>query len=161
MIKNPESIFKQITHGVYVISVKQDNKKNAFTAAWVMQVSFEPLLLCFSINPDHFSYQLLKQSGICCISVLSRHQLKEAFHFGQSSRIDKMANHSWKSTQTGAPALSDALAYFDCKVDHFSDAGDHQLAICHVIDAEILNSGDPLLYKETENMDNSSDFYKK
>ena len=35
--------------------------RNAFTAAWVMQVSFDPLLLALSINPHHSSYRLLKE----------------------------------------------------------------------------------------------------
>jgi len=159
MIKNAEAIFKHITQGVYVISVNNGEQKNAFTAAWVMQVSFDPPLLCFSINPKHHSYKLLQQGRVCCISVLNNKQYAAAEHFGKSNIKDKMAGYEWKETKSKAPALADSLAYFDCHVDHFSDAGDHKLVICKVIDAAILNAGSPMLYGDTGDMDNSSELY--
>jgi len=159
MIKNAEAIFKHISQGVYVISVNNGEQKNAFTAAWVMQVSFDPLLICFSINPEHHSYKLLKEGAVCCISVLDNEQYVIADHFGKSNIKDKMDGYSWYETETKAPALSESLAYFDCRVDHYSDAGDHKLVVCQVIDAAILNEGDPMLYGDTDDMDNSSELY--
>jgi flavin reductase (DIM6/NTAB) family NADH-FMN oxidoreductase RutF len=43
MSENIEALSKQISHGVYVIGVTDGTYQNAFTAAWVMQVSFNPL----------------------------------------------------------------------------------------------------------------------
>jgi len=160
MIKNSDVIFKHITHGVYVVSVNDGKQQNAFTAAWVMQVSFNPVLICFSINPEHRSCQLLQEGGICCISVLNNEQYIEADHFGQSNIKDKMAGFKWQQTETSAPALAESLAYFDCQVDHYSEAGDHTLVICKVIDAVILNEGEPMLYCDTADMDGSSKLYK-
>ena len=51
-------LVKRLTQGVYVVGVAHGEKRNAFTAAWIMQVSFDPLLLALSINPQHSSYQL-------------------------------------------------------------------------------------------------------
>lgn len=161
MIKNAEAVCKLITQGVYVISVNNGQQQNAFTAAWVMQVSFDPLLICFSINPDHHSYKLLQQGGCCCISVLDKKQFAEAGHFGRSTGKDKMVDYQWLKTETGAPALADSLAYFDCQVDHFSDAGDHKIVVCKVMDAIILNKGQPMLYSDTQDMDGSSDLYSE
>lgn len=159
MIKNAEAIFKYMTQGVYVISVNDGEQKNAFTAAWVMQVSFDPLLICFSINPEHHSYKLLQQGGVCCISVLKNDQYTVAGHFGRSDIKDKMEGFSWQDTSSQAPALADSLAYFDCRVSHYADAGDHKLVVCQVIDAAILNEGEPMIYGDTGNMDNSSQLY--
>jgi len=92
MIKHPEQLFKQISHGVYVIGVSDGTRKNAFTAAWVMQVSFNPLLLAISINPKSNSYQILQTGGICSVNVLSHDQIELAEHFGQSG-IDKMTGY--------------------------------------------------------------------
>ena len=57
------ALFKTLTQGVYVIGVANGEERNAFTAAWVMQVSFDPLLLALSINPQHSSYRLLKEGS--------------------------------------------------------------------------------------------------
>jgi len=159
MINNPEQLFKQISLGIYIIGVSDGIRQNAFTAAWVMQVSFNPPLLAISINPQSTSYQLLQASGICSINVLGQHQAALAEHFGQSA-VDKMAGHQWQSAQTGAPILSESLAYFDCAVSHYSEAGDHIIAICKVVTAAKLNEGQPLLYKSTGDLDGSSQLYQ-
>ena len=41
------ALFQRLTQGVYMVG--------GFTAAWVMQVSFDPLLLALGINPHHWS----------------------------------------------------------------------------------------------------------
>ncbi len=161
MIKNAQNLMQHITQGVYVISVGQGQQQNAFTAAWLMQVSFQPLLICFSINPQHHSYPLLKQSSVCCISILKHDQLLEADHFGHSSPTDKMQGYNWIQTETGSPALADSLAYFTCRVDHYTDAGDHQLVVCEVLNGTILSDAPPMLYSDTGDMDGSSALYGK
>lgn len=159
MTENPEELFKHISHGVYVIGVSDGQRQNAFTAAWVMQVSFNPPLLAISINPQHYSYQLLQAGGICTVNVLGRDQLALAAHFGRSAP-DKMAGFRWQQAETGAPVLSESLAYFDCQVSHYADAGDHKIAVCKVIAAAKLNEGHPLLYGQTGDLDGSSQLYE-
>lgn len=159
MVENPEALFKQISHGVYVIGVTDGTHQNAFTAAWVMQVSFNPLLLAISINPEHYSYQLLQAGGVCTVNVLGQKHYAIAEHFGRSAN-DKMIGFQWQKDKTGAPILSESLAYFDCQVSHYTDAGDHKIVICKVVSAARLNDGHPLLYKQTGAMDGSSELYK-
>ncbi|MDO9267905.1 MAG: flavin reductase family protein [Methylobacter sp.] len=159
MIENAETLVKQISHGVYVIGVGVGERQNAFTAAWVMQVSFDPLLLAISINPEHYSYQLLEESGVCTVNVLGRDRYALAEHFGRSAP-DKMAGFHWQQAKTGAPVLSESLAYFDCQVSHYADAGDHKIVVCQVVATAMLNQGRPLLYSQTGDMDGSSELYE-
>jgi len=159
MIENPDQLSKLISHGVYVIGVRDGERQNAFTAAWVMQVSFDPFLLAVSINPEHYSYQLLKAGGICTVNVLGRDQYAVAEHFGRSVK-DKMAGFDWHTASTGAPVLSCGLAYFDCRVSHYAEAGDHRIAVCEVLAGAMLHAGQPLLYNQTGDLDGSSEFYK-
>ena len=49
------ALFQRLTQGVYVVGVAHGAVRNAFTAAWVMQVSFDPLMLTLSISPHHSS----------------------------------------------------------------------------------------------------------
>ena len=155
MIENLETLYKQISLGVYVIGVSDGERQNAFTAAWVMQVSFNPPLLAISINPEHYSYQLLQAGRVCTVNILSQDQYDLALHFGRSVK-DKMAGFQWQKDKTGAPVLSKSLGYFDCQVSHFTDAGDHKIAVCEVITAARLHEGCPLLYNQTGDMDGSS-----
>jgi len=153
------ALFRLISHGVYVIGVTDGERRNAFTAAWVMQASFSPLLLVFSINPEHYSYRLLQAGGICTINVLAASQLDLAEHFGRSGIPDKMTVGEWRQGKTGAPVLGDALAWFDCRVSHYCQTGDHQLVVCTVVDAGQGKAGVPLLYRDTGNMDGSTEIF--
>lgn len=162
MTHKPADVFKRITTGVYVIGVAHGEKRNAFTAAWVMQVSFNPLLLAVSINPDHSSYSLLNAEGVFSVNVLRREHIELARHFGTRSGpdVDKLSSISWRSRLTGAPILADALAHFDCKVVRSMPAGDHELVIGQVVDGAIFDpNADPMTYAETGDMDGSSALY--
>ena len=158
-IDMPEALIKQISLGVYVIGVSDGKLQNAFTAAWVMPVSFAPFLLAISINPGHFSYQLMQTGGICSVNVLAQDQYAIAKHFGSSGK-DKMSGYKWQKGITGAPILAESLAYFDCQVSHYTEAGDHKIAVCKVLTAAKLNEGLPLIYNQTDDMDGSSHLYK-
>jgi flavin reductase (DIM6/NTAB) family NADH-FMN oxidoreductase RutF len=151
-------LFQQLTHGVYVIAVSDGTTYNAFTAAWVMQVSFNPPLLAFSINPKNYSYTLLQKGGVCTVNVLAQQQLAIAKHFGQP-KPDKMLGFHWRQGLSSAPILADSLAYFDCQVSHYTDAGDHKLVVCKVLAGAILHQGKPLLYGQTGDMDGSDALY--
>lgn len=155
-------LFQQITHGVYVVGVTQDGKDNAFTAAWLMQLSFDPLLLALSINPHHRSYALLMEGAVFSVSVLGEGQIDLAKHFGQAAEADKLSGVPWRRKTTGAPVLSDAIAYFDCQLRCRVLAGDHDLVIGQVVDGQILRPGvSPLVYREVAYLDNSKDLFPK
>lgn len=153
-------LFQTLTHGVYVIGVTDREQSNAFTAAWVMQASFDPLLLVLSINPLHSSYGLLKQSGFFTVNVLSDTQMELAERFGRPGIADRLKGINWIQKSSGAPILCDALSYFECEVSHESAAGDHVLVIGRVIDGDLLNPAKtPMNYRDTGEMDGSSRLY--
>lgn len=156
------ALFHQLTLGVYVIGVMDAGRRDGFTAAWVMQVSFDPLLLALSINPGNASYPLLRTGGGFTVSVLRQGQLELARRFGtQSGRDhDKLAGLRWRPGRKGAPILEDALAYFECELTGTMPSGDHELVLGRVIDGGILtHDAEPMAYADTEDMDGSSVLY--
>ena len=153
-------LFRTMTHGVYVIGVTDQKKFNAFTAAWVMQASFNPLLVVASINPSHTSYALLKRSGVFTINILTDNQIELARHFGRPASLEKLNSIKWTRNKTGAPVLCDAMSYLECEISHESSAGDHVLVVGKVIDGAILNPTEvPLNYRNTREMDGSVGLY--
>ncbi|MGH6634798.1 MAG: flavin reductase family protein [Gammaproteobacteria bacterium] len=149
-------LFQQITHGVYVVGVTHHGEDNAFTAAWLTQLSFNPLLLALSINPRHRSYALLMGGSVFSVNVLGEGQINLAKHFGQPAGANKLAGVPWCRKTTGAPVLYGAIAYFDCRLRHRVSAGDHELVIGQVVDGQILNPGaSPLVYREVAHLDGS------
>jgi len=162
MSTDTAALFRRLTLGVYVVGVAHGERRSAFTAAWIMQVSFDPLLLALSINPQHASYSLLRESGAFAVSVLAESQAELASHFGTpaAGQRDKLAGVRWRPGRSGAPILQDGLAYFDCAVTASMRAGDHELVLGRVVEGRILNPGaSPLIYRDTGDMDGSSGLY--
>jgi flavin reductase (DIM6/NTAB) family NADH-FMN oxidoreductase RutF len=158
------NLFRHLTTGVHVIGVADGDRRNAFTASWVVQVSFRPLLLAVSINPAHASYRILQGGRVFAINVLRAEQQALAEHFGtQSGRtVDKLAGIPWRAGLTGAPLLHGALAYFDCQLVSDVEAGDHRLVMGRVVDGAVLiPDGQPLIYAATGDLDQSADLYAK
>jgi flavin reductase (DIM6/NTAB) family NADH-FMN oxidoreductase RutF len=158
----PLELFRRLGNGLYVIGVADGERRNAFTAAWITQVSFDPLLLAISINPTHASYAILKASGVFSVSILRRGQLELARHFGtQSGReVDKLAGQRWHAALGGAPVLLDAAAYLECRVIDRHTAGDHELVQGEVVGGRVLApEATPMMYGETGNLDGSAQLY--
>jgi flavin reductase (DIM6/NTAB) family NADH-FMN oxidoreductase RutF len=154
------ALFQRLTQGVYVVGVAHGEVRNAFTAAWVMQVSYDPLLLALSINPNHSSYSLLNEGRSFSVNVLKKGQLDLADHFGQSARADKLALTKWTTDRIGLPLLCEALAWFECQVVNEHPAGDHVLVLGKVIDGKLLDAeAEPMWYRETGTMDGASTLY--
>jgi flavin reductase (DIM6/NTAB) family NADH-FMN oxidoreductase RutF len=152
-------LFRRITLGVYVIGTAHGDRRDAFTAAWLMQASFDPLLLVLSINPQNASYRLLHEGGGFTVSVLNEAQQELARHFGLSSARDrdKLAGIAWQPGAHGAPVLREALAWFECELAGTMAAGDHELVLGRVVDGGVLSPGArPLTYAATGDMDGSS-----
>jgi flavin reductase (DIM6/NTAB) family NADH-FMN oxidoreductase RutF len=156
------ALFRRLTCGVYVVGVAHAERRRAFTAAWVTQVSFDPLLLALSVNPANASHALLVEGRVFSVNVLARGQMDLARRFGTPSEhaLDRLADVAWRVGVTGAPILRDALAYFDCRLDDRHRAGDHELVIGRVVDGAVLASaGVPMSYAETGDLDGSSALY--
>ena len=156
------ALFHQLTAGVYVVGAAHNEKRDAFTAAWVMQVSFDPLLLALSINPENASYPLVKEARAFTVNVLKQGQLEVARRFGTRSgrEYDKLAGVGWRPGRSGAPILDDALAYFECELTMWHPAGDHELVLGRVVDGSIIDpTGVPMTYRETGDMDRSNTLY--
>jgi flavin reductase (DIM6/NTAB) family NADH-FMN oxidoreductase RutF len=152
----------RISTGVYVIGAAHGARRGAFTAAWVMQASYRPLLLAVSVNPDNATHAILKASGGFAVSVLKRGQLELARRFGARSEAgqDKLSGVAWQAGSRGAPMLQEALACLECEVAACTAAGDHELVVARVTGGRILDpDAAPMSYAETAGLDGSGPLY--
>lgn len=151
-----------MANGVYLIGAAHDGRSNVFTAAWVTQVSFDPLLLALSINRTHATYSLITASRAFSVNVLGRDQLHLARHFGcQSGReADKLATVHHRFGPLGTPMIIDTLAWIECRVVNEVAVGDHQLLLGAAQSGDLLTLGiGPLRYRDTGNLDGSASLF--
>lgn len=148
-----EVAFAALVHGVYVVTTRLGDKINGMTASWVSQVSLNPLLVMVSIAPPRYSHDLVKESGILAVNVLTEDQVDLGKRFGYKSgrKVDKFVGLEWITGATGAPILPQAYAYLDLKLAATCPAGDHTLFVGEVVEAKILHpEAQPLVFKKTD-----------
>jgi len=146
--KDVQQTSNKFLKGVYVISARYNDKINGMTAAWVSQVSFDPVLVMVAVAKERHTHKMIEKSGIFSISVLDENQIDLAKHFGFKSGkdIDKFTEVAYDTHSTGAPVLKDCLAYLDCKVVGSYQAGDHTLFIGEVLSCATKKDTKPLTY---------------
>jgi len=143
-------VSKAITHGVYIVTTRTKEKVNGMTAAWVSQVSMQPLLLMVSIAPARYTHGLIKDSGYFAINSLAEGQedIAQFFGFRTGRKFDKFKDIAYFDAPNGSPVLSQALAFFECKLIETFTAGDHSLFVGNIVEAKILKSDqNPLMFR--------------
>jgi flavin reductase (DIM6/NTAB) family NADH-FMN oxidoreductase RutF len=159
---SPVELFRRLTNGVYVVTASHAGQSDGFTAAWVTQVSFDPLLLVLSINPGNATWPLIQRSRRCAVNVLKTGQLDLARYFGTTSGrdVDKISTVRTTTVGDGALVLSDAAAWLDCRVEQHVPAGDHLVVIARVVAGDLIDpAAAPLRYSDTGEMDGAAALY--
>lgn len=142
-------VSKGISHGVYIVTMRTKDRINGMTAAWVSQVSLNPLILMVSIAPARYTHDLIKESGYFAINTLTEDQKDIARHFGFKSgrKTDKFKGLPYFDAPNGSPVLDGALAFFECRLIDTFNAGDHTLFVGEVVAARLLRDDKkPLIF---------------
>ena len=139
-------VLQKLTLPVTVVTVGRGGAENALTVSWVCPASFDPPRILFAADSHHYSVDFLKSTKNFAVNVLREGQQRFAGHFARQSMMheDKLKAMPHREATTGAAILSDSLAYFDCEVLELHEVGDHILVIGDVVDAGVLNEGQPL-----------------
>lgn len=142
--------FQKISYGVYVISSLKEGKLNGQIANTAFQISSEPPTIAISINKNNLTHQFIEESKVFSVSVLAKSvPLNLIGHFGfKSGRdLDKFANLTYKTGTTGAPVLlENTVGYLEAEVINSIDVITHTVFIGKVVNAEVLNSDEPMTY---------------
>lgn len=145
-----KQVLRQFTYGLYVVMCVENNVVNAFTANWLSQVSFEPLLLVLSVENDSKSLPMILNSKKFTVNVLRSGQRELAGALGKSAVKfpDKLQNISYTLNEAGYPILQDALGWVACEVRQSMPAGDSTVVLAEVVDVGSLGEGQPLTMNE-------------
>jgi len=142
---------RKIPYGVFVVGVKQGDDLNAFTVTWLSQCSFQPPLIMMAVRVGSASHDMIREGGVFVVNILGKDQkaLGERF-FKRVPRVgNKLGEVAFRTGVTGAPILEEAIAYLECKVCHFVESGDHNVAIGEVVEAGVREDVEPLILSET------------
>src|SRR5438445_13863479 len=80
-----KKVLRMFTYGMYIVTTSDGEDVGAFTADWVMQVSFEPRLLALAVEQDAHSLGVIRKSGVFAVNVLETGQRELAGQFGRAT----------------------------------------------------------------------------
>jgi flavin reductase (DIM6/NTAB) family NADH-FMN oxidoreductase RutF/rubredoxin len=146
---NPKSL-QSISYGVYIVTSGKEARCNGQIANTVVQVSSQPPTIAVSINKQNFTHEIIKETGVFAVSVLSEAaplSFIGDFGFRCGRQVDKFERVEYKIGKTGARiVLNHAVAYFEARVIDLIDEGTHTLFIGEIVDADLLSDEIPMTY---------------
>ncbi|MDE3077729.1 MAG: flavin reductase [Chloroflexota bacterium] len=146
-----KNILRKFTYGLYGVTVRHGEQRNAFTANWVAQASFEPPMIMVSVENDGASIALIEATGLFAVQPFATGQRELAGALGKKSKNvpNKLEAVAWRDTPLGLPLLDECLGYLECRVTGKIPAGDHTVFVAQVLDAGQLRDDEGLTMKET------------
>lgn len=133
----------QFATGVTVVSIKDGDDVHGMTANSFTSVSLDPPLILICVHKDNTTHRLIEEKQAFAVSVLSEnHEAVSRYYAGDRS-IDLTAR--WSEEKTNSPVLSDALAWYDCRLWQAYDGGDHTIYVGEVLEFD-APGGRPLLF---------------
>ena len=132
--------------GVSIITAIDGDDPVGFTAQSFTSLSLDPPLVLFCPQKASSTWPRMKSAGTFCVNILSDQQeaLCRAF---AASGTDKYRGVGWHpAPATGAPLLSDCLAWLEGRIVDEHDGGDHVIVVGRVLEMGIEHEGRPLLF---------------
>ncbi|MBI3817345.1 MAG: flavin reductase [Planctomycetes bacterium] len=147
-----KTLLRFIPHGLYVITTGAGDSAHGFTATWMTQASFKPPLVAIGVRRDSHAFTTIAANGSFIVNFVGKNDraICEKFFQPPKSENQHFGNYAFSPAPvTGGPALTDALAWLECKVTDIVDRGDHAVVVGEVVGANIIKAGDPLVLADT------------
>ena len=144
-----------ISYGLYVVQTTHSGKSNGCIINTCNQIANSPTRVAISLINDNYTTELLKQSGICKISILDTsvtYDFIKLFGLNSGRNIDKF-RYACNTIDENGIKYTDchSCSVLSCKVLESYDLESHTLFICEVVDANKTSKFDPVTYSYYQN----------
>ena len=147
------TVLRLFPYGLYAVTVRSGDQDHGITAAWVMQASFAPPMVVASVESESRALPMIRDAKAFAVNVLAAEQRELAARLGGASGAAapaKLAGTPAKAGPvTGAPVLTQALGWLECRLVATMPAGDHTLVLGEVVEAGAEREGTVLTLAET------------
>ena len=133
--------------GLYVLgSTDKGERRNGMTMNWATQLSFDPKYIGVSVEQAAVTHELIEAGGCFSLSLIDLEDRAIVRKFTKPVDVDlaerTLNGFAYVEKVTGAPILSQAVAYIDCAVQQQVTMGHHTLFIGEVVDSGFLKDED-------------------
>jgi flavin reductase (DIM6/NTAB) family NADH-FMN oxidoreductase RutF len=145
--------------GLFVVgTTDKGERRNAMTLNFATQVSFDPKWLGIGVEREAFTHELISAGGVFSLCLVDREDRAIVRKFTKPVEVD-LTGHTlnefpyFDGPVTGAPVLTQAVAYVECEVRQPVEIGTHTLFLGEVVNAAFLKDEEtPVLRMEDTRM---------
>jgi flavin reductase (DIM6/NTAB) family NADH-FMN oxidoreductase RutF len=111
-----------------------DGKNNALAVAYCCNCSYDPPMVMVGIVPSRYSYNMVKETGVFVVNIVTEEQ-KEMFnylgsHSGRDEdKFSKLNINVGEGVRVNAPLLADCPVNIECKVVDSISTGSHEMFV--------------------------------
>jgi flavin reductase (DIM6/NTAB) family NADH-FMN oxidoreductase RutF len=134
--------------GVTIVTIKSGENIHGLTVSAFASVSPEPPLIAIIIDHRHLAFNLLEDDGASfAVNILHQDQIDLSNRFAWLKDQDRFKAGEWSTAVTGAPVLTDALAWLDCTIHARQPVETHTIYVGHVQASSVpRQNAPPLVY---------------
>lgn len=139
----------RIVSSVHIITTDGPAGLAGLTMTAVASISDRPPTLLICVNRSLHSGARLIANGVFCVNTLTAADQPLADDFAGRTGLhldERFGRGVWEKLVTGAPALTSALAVFDCRLVEVKDVATHHVLIGEVVAARHAPGGVSLTY---------------
>jgi flavin reductase (DIM6/NTAB) family NADH-FMN oxidoreductase RutF len=142
---------RNISYGVYVLTVKSEEEYAAATVTWVSQCSLDPPQIMLGLKKGSKTAALVKKTNHFVLNILGESQKSIASAFLKHAMVDgEMINgYQFYPGKTYSPILNDAPSYLECNVEQLVEGSDHDVVVAGIMGAGVHSDENPLSLRST------------
>jgi flavin reductase (DIM6/NTAB) family NADH-FMN oxidoreductase RutF len=140
---------REFASGVAIITCANGTTWAGCTATALTSFSLSPPSLLVCLERSSFTLSALREAGAFAVNILAAQHGALAARFSGRSGVRGEARFEegdWSAFETGAPALADALASLDCRVDEIMARHTHAIILGAVRGVRVSGAGSGLLH---------------
>jgi 3-hydroxy-9,10-secoandrosta-1,3,5(10)-triene-9,17-dione monooxygenase reductase component len=129
------NVLGHLPTGVTVVTAYHRDGPAGMSSNSVTSLSLEPPLVLFCPAKTSTTWPRIRESGAFCVNVFAAHHEEASRRFARTG-VDRFEGVSWHDRPAG-PALDDAVAWIDCRIDAEYPGGDHVIVVGAVQQLEV------------------------
>lgn len=130
-----------IPSGLFIVAVKDGEQMDGYLASWVQQVSFDPLIIAFTIKKDRPGYEAITGGKPFAINIVGDHETQYMRHFwsGYDPENSPFKEIDHEVGGQGGLIIKGAKSAIECRFHSKTQPGDHEVIFAEVLDSKVLN----------------------
>jgi 3-hydroxy-9,10-secoandrosta-1,3,5(10)-triene-9,17-dione monooxygenase reductase component len=137
-------VLAHLPTGVTIITANTPDGPTGMAANSFTSVSLDPPLVLFCPAKSSSTWPVIRAAGTLCVNVMAGHHEQLIRQFARKG-ADRFAGVDYEMHDEG-PALSEAVAWLDCRIEAEHDAGDHTIVVARVNRLDAVADSEPLVF---------------